>query len=299
MDGVLIIQLGDGDLPVATEHFPHEPDPLGAWSAHLAAQLRGDIILSPGHHLPFGYRHHDPHRRRWTRAALKRAIEGQTLERAALLVDPQGNHVAIRDADKNTVVTLESEDLEAIRAQPGRRLEDLHLPPQQLTTRLAKLWLSDLLHLGAELVVRPVSAAGGLQSQTTGPLPKIIVPMGAPVFPVARGHVRFCGTAGDAGQAILVEHGGGLFSRYGHLATLGVRPGQAVEADTLLGRVGMSGAAREPCLGFALERATGPDDGFTWHCPGATALSLDKTIGHLTAELPQITVALESTAETR
>ena len=43
------------------------------------------------------------------------------------------------------------------------------------------------------------------------------------------------------GNAVLIDHGGGVFSGYWHLTDITVSAGQAVQAGDLLGHVGTTG----------------------------------------------------------
>ena len=52
------------------------------------------------------------------------------------------------------------------------------------------------------------------------------------------------------GNAVIIDHGGGLFSGYWHLVDLAVTPGQPVQPGDLLGHVGTTGLSTEiTCIG--------------------------------------------------
>lgn len=74
----------------------------------------------------------------------------------------------------------------------------------------------------------------------------------APITAANSGRVIYTGDLGIYGQAILVDHGLGLVSLYGHLADIDVQPGQAVVKGEKLGRSGASGLAAGDHLHFAL-----------------------------------------------
>jgi murein DD-endopeptidase MepM/ murein hydrolase activator NlpD len=94
-----------------------------------------------------------------------------------------------------------------------------------------------------------------------------------------RGRVVYCGLTGSAGLAALVEHEGGLYSRYTHLASLSVRVNQRLTADRVLGRVGMSGEVTEPVLGFAVERRAEASD--EWRVDDAEPLDFRALLGNV------------------
>ncbi len=68
---------------------------------------------------------------------------------------------------------------------------------------------------------------------------------GTPVVSVYAGTVTFVGNAGDFGNRVIVDHGGGVSTIYGHLlsgATV-VSKGQQVEGGQQVGQVGRTGVA--------------------------------------------------------
>lgn len=65
----------------------------------------------------------------------------------------------------------------------------------------------------------------------------------APVGAANSGHVVFADWLGIYGNAVILDHGYGLKSLYGHLSEIAVRPGQVVEQATVLGRTGVTGLA--------------------------------------------------------
>ena len=74
--------------------------------------------------------------------------------------------------------------------------------------------------------------------------------MGAPVVAGARGRVFFVGWQNGYGQLVIVDHGGGLSTRYGHLSHIDVDAGQQVARGQLLGKVGSTGRSTGPHLHY-------------------------------------------------
>ena len=64
---------------------------------------------------------------------------------------------------------------------------------------------------------------------------------GQPVFATAGGVVESASYTGDYGNLIVLKHGFGLATRYGHLSGFGARPGQKVKRGDLIGYVGSTG----------------------------------------------------------
>ena len=66
------------------------------------------------------------------------------------------------------------------------------------------------------------------------------------------GKVVFAGIRAGYGRLIILDHGQGLTSRYGHLDQIMVKLGQTVERGELIGQVGMTGMATGPHLHFEI-----------------------------------------------
>ncbi len=64
---------------------------------------------------------------------------------------------------------------------------------------------------------------------------------GSAVYATADGQVRFAGREGGYGNLVVVDHGYGLETRYGHLATFRVTPGAEIRRGDVLGVVGSTG----------------------------------------------------------
>ena len=77
---------------------------------------------------------------------------------------------------------------------------------------------------------------------------------GTPIHAFAGGAVTFAGPRGGYGNVVIVEHPGGLETRYAHQSAVDVAVGQRVEAGQVLGRVGATGTATGPHLHFELRR---------------------------------------------
>jgi murein DD-endopeptidase MepM/ murein hydrolase activator NlpD len=79
-------------------------------------------------------------------------------------------------------------------------------------------------------------------------------PTGTPVWASASGRVVFVGKKGGAGNAVLIDHGGGLRTIYMHLSRFarGLRQGQHVAQKQIIGYVGQTGLATGPHLHFGV-----------------------------------------------
>jgi murein DD-endopeptidase MepM/ murein hydrolase activator NlpD len=66
-------------------------------------------------------------------------------------------------------------------------------------------------------------------------------PEGTPILAPAAGTVVLADELMVRGNAVLIDHGGGVFTGYWHLVDIAVSPGQQVRPGDLLGRVGTTG----------------------------------------------------------
>ena len=66
------------------------------------------------------------------------------------------------------------------------------------------------------------------------------------------GIVRFAGPLGIYGNAIIIDHGLGLTTLYGHLSAISVRPDQSVKRGETIGTSGVSGLAGGDHLHFSI-----------------------------------------------
>lgn len=77
---------------------------------------------------------------------------------------------------------------------------------------------------------------------------------GAPVLAASRGVVVYAGRHRDYGYMVEVEHGYGYRTRYAHLSSVVVKPGDEVKDGQMVGRVGSSGRSTGPHLHFEVYR---------------------------------------------
>ena len=66
---------------------------------------------------------------------------------------------------------------------------------------------------------------------------------GQPIYATAEGRVSQAGYQGAYGNLVVVNHGFGLETKYGHLSSFTVKPGQNVKRGDVIGRLGATGRA--------------------------------------------------------
>lgn len=86
-------------------------------------------------------------------------------------------------------------------------------------------------------------------------------PIGAPIYAAATGTVRFVGVQQGYGNAVEIDHGNGLVTRYAHMSGFRTRIGQSVRAGQVIGLIGSTGRSTGPHLHFEVrinDRAINP-----------------------------------------
>jgi len=73
---------------------------------------------------------------------------------------------------------------------------------------------------------------------------------GRPIIAPADGVVTFADFLGGYGKAIMLDHGHGISTRYGHLSGFAVTTGEHVHRGDLIGYVGLSGRSTGPHLHY-------------------------------------------------
>lgn len=86
---------------------------------------------------------------------------------------------------------------------------------------------------------------------------------GTPVAAAGEGVVTFAGRASGYGNMILIDHGGGVATLYGHLRRIEVDRGFRIAAGDRIGQVGRTGRATGPHLHFEVRVDGHPVDPVT------------------------------------
>ncbi len=82
----------------------------------------------------------------------------------------------------------------------------------------------------------------------------IAAPRGTPVVAPADGHVVYAGYHTAYGNLVVIDHGYGLSTKYGHLSRINVRVGARIQRSEVLGRVGSTGRSTGPHLHFEVHQ---------------------------------------------
>lgn len=120
-------------------------------------------------------------------------------------------------------------------------------------------------------VAAPVSSAFGARRSYAGGVLSaphlgvdLAAPAGVPVVAAADGRVVLAEGLRVRGNAVIIDHGLGVYTAYYHLSEIRVRPGQEVHVGETLGLVGNTGLATGPHLHWELRVFGVPADPLDW-----------------------------------
>ena len=79
-------------------------------------------------------------------------------------------------------------------------------------------------------------------------------PMGAQVKAMAKGEVEFAGVKSGFGNCIILKHGNGFETLYGHLSKILIKVGQQIDIGQPIGLIGSTGRSTGPHLHYEVHR---------------------------------------------
>jgi murein DD-endopeptidase MepM/ murein hydrolase activator NlpD len=166
--------------------------------------------------------------------------DGTSVEEASALLTP---NVAVSSTEntfgmlRNVLSSLESH-LSIVRSTVEKREALLNATPSIWPVHG---WLS------AGYGVRPDPFTG---ESDFHPGIDISAEKGTPIEATADGIVELAEPSGDYGNLVVIDHGFGLVTRYGHLSKFAVSSGQQVKRGDVIGYVGATGRATGPHLHY-------------------------------------------------
>ncbi|MBE3090112.1 MAG: peptidoglycan DD-metalloendopeptidase family protein [Actinobacteria bacterium] len=163
----------------------------------------------------------------------KKEVEGIYTEKKSLLGQTRAN--------KNALIAMEKQ-LEAKEAEITKKLEALRYgnAPGKLTFPT-----KGILTSGFGNRISPISGTMRFHAGID-----IGSDLGTPVVAAASGEVVQAGYMGGYGYAVIIYHGGGFSTVYGHLSKFAVSTGQKVQRNQIIGYVGSTGYSTGPHLHF-------------------------------------------------
>lgn len=119
---------------------------------------------------------------------------------------------------------------------------------------------------------------------------------GSLVSATAPGAVAFAGWAGGYGNMVVIDHGGGVRTRYGHLVRALVTAGERVNGGDVIGLLGSTGHSTGPHLHYELRVNGAPVDPLLphWHA----ALFSNRLVTHGLEPEPELFTAQPRSAWT-
>jgi murein DD-endopeptidase MepM/ murein hydrolase activator NlpD len=92
----------------------------------------------------------------------------------------------------------------------------------------------------------------------------IVAPHGQAVYAAAPGTVLFSGPQGGYGNTVIIDHGGGISTLYGHNSALLVKAGDTVIRGQTIARVGSTGLSTGPHVHFEVRVNGSPVNPMDW-----------------------------------
>lgn len=215
-----------------------------------------------------------------TEVALERAQSEQQRKRdeLAALAQQRQNLLGVAEAEKASVAQQVA-DLEEISAQEEASLEGLIQEKQrEAAARRADERRAALLagKPAPASLEGPGTVGWPVSGTITSPFGMrfdpvqhryqlhsgidIAAPQGTTISAAADGRIIYAGWYGGYGNAIIIDHGGGTSTLYGHCSQIFVGVGQDVQRGQAIGAVGMTGDATGPHVHFEVRRDGKPVD---------------------------------------
>ena len=106
----------------------------------------------------------------------------------------------------------------------------------------------------------PITSPFGMRWGTLHPGIDIGVPTGTPIHAAAAGKVIWCGWMSGYGNLVMIDHGGGLASLYGHQSRIAASCGESVTQGQVIGYSGCTGFCTGPHVHFEIRVNGSPVD---------------------------------------
>jgi murein DD-endopeptidase MepM/ murein hydrolase activator NlpD len=174
-------------------------------------------------------------------------------ENLVAVASQQRHQVASQVAQMEDLTAAEEAQLESLIQERQRELEE-----QRRASGIAEGGAAETGGGGSFSwpVTGPITSPFGWRSSPFNGSPDfhpgldIAAPTGTTVTAAAGGTVIMAQWYGGYGNYVLIDHGGGYSTGYGHLSAIYVSNGQAVKRGQAIGAVGMTGEATGPHLHF-------------------------------------------------
>ncbi|HKY21500.1 MAG TPA: M23 family metallopeptidase [Vicinamibacterales bacterium] len=172
-----------------------------------------------------------------------RAVGGTSVEGASAMLTPQVNTASFSSLDqtftmlRNVLGSLEGH-LSIVRRNVEKRESLMNATPSIWPVHG---WLSAGYGMRADPFTGDRDFHPGLDISSE---------RGTPILATAAGKVEVAAPSGDYGNLVVIDHGYGLVTRYGHLSKFAVWQGREVKRGDVIGYVGATGRATGPHLHY-------------------------------------------------
>ncbi len=208
-----------------------------------------------------------------TRLELQQQEQAQEEARSQLnsLAQERGNLVELASIRRHSVAS-EVAEMEDLSAAEEAQLEGLivererEMEAERKAAGIAGVESEGSAGSFAWPVTGTITSPFGWRSNPFGGAPEfhqgldIAAPSGTTVTAAASGTVIMAQWYGGYGNYILIDHGGGYSTGYGHLSAIYVSTGQTVQRGQAIGAVGSTGQSTGPHLHFEIRIAGKPVD---------------------------------------
>jgi murein DD-endopeptidase MepM/ murein hydrolase activator NlpD len=177
--------------------------------------------------------------------------------------DAQRRHIASEVAEIEDLSATEEANLEALIRQRQAELEAQRLAARRAAGILGEETAPGVLSWP---VSGTITSPFGYRRSPFGSGMEfhqgldIAAPMGTTVQAAAGGTVISAGWYGGYGNYVLIDHGGGMATGYGHLSQIFVSAGQQIQKGQAIGAVGSTGMSTGPHLHFEVRLHGKPTD---------------------------------------
>ncbi len=208
-----------------------------------------------------------------TRLELQQQEQAQEEARSQLnsLAQERGNLVELASIRRHSVAS-EVAEMESLSAAEEAQLEGLilererEMEAERKAAGIAGVETEGSAGSFSWPVTGTITSPFGWRSNPFGGAPEfhqgldIAAPSGTTVTAAASGTVIMAQWYGGYGNYILIDHGAGYSTGYGHLSAIYVSTGQAVQRGQAIGAVGSTGQSTGPHLHFEIRIAGKPVD---------------------------------------
>ncbi len=178
------------------------------------------------------------------------------LEKKKTALQTEKSQLADQKASAEEKQAALQEDKDALQA----KLDELNEEADRISSEIASLQDKDKVYTGGQFLwpttsttitsyfgyrIHPVT---GVYTGHTGI--DIGVGTGSPVYASASGNVIVAGWYGGYGYAVVIDHGSGISTLYGHNSSVNVSVGQSVEKGDVIASSGSTGVSTGPHLHF-------------------------------------------------